>query len=116
MTAGWRGGDDMFLLWVILLFAFGAGGAWLIARKTTGAAAWLLLIVWSVVPLAAFAAWTLYDLRAMGATQTEYDQAVPLMIIFMAMMVVPWGAGMLVGRQWGRRRREKDAAAGGRAP
>jgi hypothetical protein len=52
----------------------------------------------------------------MGATQTEYDQAVPLMIIFMAMMVVPWGAGMLVGRQSGRRRREKDPAAGGHAP
>jgi hypothetical protein len=106
----------MFLLWVILLFAFGAGGAWLIARKTTGAIGWLLLIVWAVVPLALFAAWTLYDLRAMGATQTEYDQAVPLMIIFMAMMLVPWGAGMLVGRQWGRRRREKGAAAGGHAP
>jgi 4-amino-4-deoxy-L-arabinose transferase-like glycosyltransferase len=103
----------MFLLWVILLFAFGAGGGWLIARKMSGACARLLLLAWLVLPLGLFAAWTFYDLHAMGARDSDYDQAVPLMLIFMAMMAVPWGAGMLVGMSSGRRRRKKDAATGG---
>lgn len=94
--------------------AAGFAGAYAIARHRSGLAGWLMLLGWFLLPFVLFAAWTYYDLHELGASASEYDQAVPLMVIYMAMIAVPWGIANLLGALTGRQKRR--GSAGGTGP
>ena len=103
----------MGIMILVLFVAIGFGAAYWIARNLSGAKGWLALAGWFLVPFVLFAAWTIYDLQQMHARSTDYDQAVPLLILYSLVMAVPWGVANLVGALTGRQKRRRDAAPGG---